>query len=115
MGLDDRQIERYQRHLLLKEIGGPGQQKLSNAKVLLIGVGGLGHPVAQYLAAAGVGTLGLADDDVVSLSNLQRQTLFNEADIGHGKVAVATKALNRLNPHIHIVPHELRADGDNIA
>lgn len=115
MGLDDRQIERYQRHLLLKEIGGPGQQKLSNAKVLLIGVGGLGHPVAQYLVAAGVGTLGLVDDDVVSLSNLQRQTLFSETDIGHSKVAVATKALNRLNPHVNIVAHERRVDADNIA
>ena len=115
MGLDDRQIERYQRHLLLKEIGGPGQQKLSDAKVLLIGVGGLGHPVAQYLVAAGIGTLGLVDDDVVSLSNLQRQTLFSETDIGHSKVAVATKALNRLNPHVNIVAHERRVDADNIA
>ncbi len=115
MGLDEKQIERYQRHLLLKEIGGPGQQKLSDAKVLLIGVGGLGHPVAQYLAAAGVGTLGLADDDVVSLSNLQRQTLFSEADIGQSKVSVATAALSKLNPHIRLVPHHLRVDENNIA
>jgi molybdopterin/thiamine biosynthesis adenylyltransferase len=114
MGLSDQQIERYQRHILLKEIGGPGQQKLTDAKVALIGMGGLGNPVAQYLAAAGIGTLGLVDDDHVSLSNLQRQTLFCDADIGAPKVQAAARALTRLNPHLHVKPEAVRVTPKNV-
>lgn len=115
MTLSDSEIERYQRHILLRELGGAGQQKLKNAKVLIIGMGGLGHPVAQYLAAAGVGTLGLVDDDVVALSNLQRQILFTDADIGAAKVTIAAKHLARLNPHADYLEHAMRVDADNIA
>ena len=114
MGLSDQQIERYQRHILLKEIGGPGQQKLTDAKVALIGMGGLGNPVAQYLAAAGIGKLGLIDDDQVSLSNLQRQTLFCDADIGTAKVHAAATALKRLNPHLQVSPEAVRVTPDNV-
>ncbi len=113
MPLGDSEIERYQRHILLREIGGAGQQKLKAARVLIIGMGGLGHPVAQYLAAAGIGTLGLVDDDVVTASNLQRQILFTEADIGKAKTAMAAARLRALNPHVAIIEHEQRLDGDN--
>jgi adenylyltransferase/sulfurtransferase len=114
MGLSDQQVERYQRHILLKEIGGPGQQKLAQAKVLLVGMGGLGNPAGQYLAAAGVGHMGLVDDDVVSLSNLQRQTLFCADDVGAAKVTVAARALNKINPHSHITAHEARVTAETI-
>lgn len=113
MGLSDSEIERYQRHILLREIGGAGQQKLKAARVLIIGIGGLGHPVAQYLAAAGIGTLGLVDNDVVTASNLQRQILFTEADIGKPKTAIAAARLRAMNPHVTISEHALRLDGDN--
>lgn len=113
MGLSDSEIERYQRHILLREIGGAGQQKLKAARVLIIGMGGLGHPVAQYLAAAGIGTLGLVDNDVVTASNLQRQILFTEADIGKPKTAIAAARLRAMNPHVTISEHALRLDGDN--
>ena len=89
--MDPQDLERYSRHLLLKEVGGQGQQKLLNARVLIIGAGGLGAPIIQYLAAAGVGTLGLVDDDEVSLSNLQRQVIYRTADIGAPKVESASK------------------------
>jgi molybdopterin/thiamine biosynthesis adenylyltransferase len=111
--LDAAELERYQRHILLKEIGGAGQQKLCAAKVLIIGMGGLGNPLAQYLAAAGVGHLGLVDDDVVSASNLQRQTLFTPEDIGRDKVAVATQCLAAQNPLITIAPYTTRLAADN--
>jgi adenylyltransferase/sulfurtransferase len=114
MGLSDDQLERYQRHILLKEIGGPGQQKLAQAKVLLVGMGGLGNPAGQYLAAAGVGHLGLVDDDVVSLSNLQRQTLFCAEDIGAPKVTVAAQALHKINPHIELIAHQARVSATTI-
>lgn len=113
MGLSDSEIERYQRHILLREIGGAGQQKLKAARVLIIGMGGLGHPVAQYLVAAGIGTLGLVDNDVVTASNLQRQILFTEADIGKPKTAIAAARLRAMNPHVTISEHALRLDGDN--
>ena len=113
MGLSDSEIERYQRHILLREIGGAGQQKLKAARVLIIGMGGLGHPVAQYLAAAGIGTLGLVDNDVVTASNLQRQILFTEADIGKPKTAIAAARLSAMNPHVTISEHALRLDDDN--
>lgn len=115
MNLSDPEIERYQRHILLRELGGAGQQKLKAARVLIIGMGGLGHPVAQYLAAAGLGTLGLVDDDVVSLSNLQRQVLFTDADIGASKTSCAARALQTVNPHGTFIEHNLRITADNAA
>lgn len=94
------QRERYARHLLLKEVGGQGQQKLMAARVLVVGAGGLGNPILSYLAAAGVGTLGISDDDAVELSNLQRQTLFRTEDVGREKTAAAADAVARLNPDV---------------
>jgi molybdopterin-synthase adenylyltransferase len=94
------EIQRYKRHLVLKEIGGQGQQKLKAARVLVIGAGGLGSPVLLYLAAAGVGTLGIIDDDLVSLDNLQRQVIHDTAGIGTPKVESAKRAIGRLNPHV---------------
>lgn len=105
MSLNADQIKRYKRHLLLPEVGLKGQQKLLDAKVLCIGAGGLGCPIALYLAAAGVGTIGLADVDVVSPSNLQRQVLFGMSDIGDAKVTAAARRLKDLNPDIKIVEH----------
>src|ERR671939_901344 len=100
MALTAEEIERYARHLVLREIGGPGQAKLKAASVLVIGAGGLGAPLLQYLAAAGVGTLGILDDDVVSLSNLQRQVIHSTEDVGRPKVASAEAAIRRLYPHV---------------
>ncbi len=99
-----QEVERYARHLVLREIGGPGQQKLKAAKALLVGVGGLGAPAALYLAAAGVGSLGLLDPDTVSLSNLQRQVLYGVDDVGRGKALSAGLRLSALNPEIEIEP-----------
>jgi len=115
LSLTDAEIERYQRHILLRELGGAGQQKLKAARVLIIGIGGLGHPVAQYLAAAGLGTLGLVDDDVVSLSNLQRQILFTDGDVGAPKTMCAARALCAINPHGTYIEHNLRLTADNAA
>ena len=98
--------ERYARHILLKEVGGQGQQKLNAARVLVVGAGGLGSPILSYLAAAGVGTLGVADDDTVALSNLQRQTIYRTDDVGRPKTQAVADAIARLNPHINIAPHE---------
>lgn len=97
--------DRYARHILLKEVGGQGQQKLNAARVLVVGAGGLGSPILAYLAAAGVGTVGIADDDTVALSNLQRQTLFRTEDVGRNKVDAARNAIARLNPHVKTEPH----------
>lgn len=108
MILSDDEIERYARHLVLREVGGPGQQRLKRARVLVIGAGGLGAPLLLYLAAAGVGTLGVIDDDDVSLSNLQRQVLFETDDVGHAKVDVASERLRRLNPHVTVTTHHAR-------
>lgn len=94
------EIDRYRRHIVLAEIGGAGQQKLKQANVLIVGAGGLGAPVIQYLAAAGVGHIGVLDDDTVSLSNLQRQVIHDTAGIGMAKVASAEAAVGRLNPHV---------------
>lgn len=99
-GFSSDEAMRYQRHILLKELGGPGQQKLKRARVALVGAGGLGAPAALYLAAAGIGALRLIDPDVVSLSNLQRQVLYRTADIGALKVAAAAPKLSALNPHV---------------
>jgi molybdopterin/thiamine biosynthesis adenylyltransferase len=115
MSLSPDELERYARHLVLHEIGGAGQQRLGAARVLVVGAGGLGSPALLYLAAAGVGTLGIVDDDIVSLSNLQRQVLHATPEIGAPKVESATRALARLNPHVAIAPHPLRLDGGNAA
>lgn len=114
MSLKPEEIERYARHIVLRGLGGPGQQKLKAARVLVIGAGGLGAPVLQYLAAAGVGVLGCADDDAVSLSNLQRQIIHGTADVGRPKVESAGDAIARLNPHVAFVGHNLRVTPDNV-
>lgn len=106
MALSPEERERYARHILLKEIGGPGQQQLKAARVAIVGMGGLGAPAALYLAAAGVGRLRLIDDDVITLSNLQRQVLYRTTEVGAEKVARAQSALTSLNPHVEI---EIRA------
>src|SRR5689334_24087243 len=111
--LDASELERYARHIVLREVGGPGQAKLKAARVLVVGAGGLGAPVLLYLAAAGVGTLGVVDDDTVSLSNLQRQVIFGTADIGQRKVDGAEAAVARLNPHVSVETHTTRIDADN--
>ncbi len=113
--LTDDEIDRYARHLVLKEIGGQGQMKLKAAKVALVGMGGIGSPAALYLAAAGVGTLGLIDDDEVSLSNLQRQVLFGTKDISAPKAEAAATHLSNLNPHCDCRIHRLRLNEDNAA
>ncbi|ALL15101.1 HesA/MoeB/ThiF family protein [Caulobacter henricii] len=113
MSFSDSEVERYARHLVLREVGGPGQQKLKAARVLLVGMGGLGAPAALYLAAAGVGTLGLADPDTVSLSNLQRQVLYQTADIGRAKVEVAAERLTAINPHVALETHPVWLDVAN--
>ena len=93
--LDSEELERYARHIVLREVGGPGQTKLKGARVLVVGAGGLGAPTLLYLAAAGVGTLGIVDDDDVSLSNLQRQIIFATADIGRPKVEACRRCCGR--------------------
>jgi adenylyltransferase/sulfurtransferase len=107
------EIERYARHIILRDIGGPGQQKLKAARVLVIGAGGLGSPLIQYLAAAGIGEIGVVDDDIVSLSNLQRQVLHGTKDIGRAKVLSAQEAVERLNPHVKITPLYTRLSVEN--
>ena len=102
MAFTDLEIERYARHLVLREVGGPGQQALKAARVLIVGAGGLGSPAALYLAAAGVGTVILADPDTVDLSNLQRQVLYTEDDLGRLKAEAGTDRLAALNPHIFV-------------
>ncbi|MGI9475518.1 MAG: HesA/MoeB/ThiF family protein [Hyphomicrobiaceae bacterium] len=111
--LSPEEIERYRRHLVLREVGGQGQQKLKGARVLLIGAGGLGSPLILYLAAAGVGTIGIVDDDVVSLSNLQRQVAHDTASVDRPKVDSAADTVARLNPHVVVEPHNLRIDATN--
>lgn len=111
--MNDAQRERYARHFLLREVGGQGQQKLLGARVLVVGAGGLGAPLIQYLAAAGVGTIGIADDDAVALSNLQRQTVFRTDDVGRAKTTAAKDFVTALNPDVTIVEHRLRVDDEN--
>ncbi len=115
MSLGAEELERYARHIVLREVGGPGQQKLKRARVLCVGAGGLGAPLVQYLAAAGVGTIGLVDDDTVSLSNLQRQVLHGTGDVGRRKVDSAADAVARLNPHVAVDRHAFRIDPGNAA
>ncbi|MCV6577068.1 MAG: molybdopterin-synthase adenylyltransferase MoeB [Cohaesibacter sp.] len=111
--LDEQELERYARHILLRDVGGPGQQKLKASRVLVIGAGGLGSPVLAYLAAAGVGTLGVVDDDHVSLSNLQRQIIHDSDAIDVPKVESARRALARINPHVTLEAHQTRLDDSN--
>lgn len=113
--MDDDQLERYARHIILREIGGAGQQALLRARVLVVGGGGLGSPLIYYLAAAGVGTIGVVDDDIVGLSNLQRQILHRTADIDTPKVDSAARAVAALNPDVRLVAHRLRLTADNAA
>lgn len=102
MSFSDDEVERYARHLVLREVGGPGQQRLKAARVLIVGAGGLGAPAALYLAAAGVGTLVLVDPDRVDVSNLQRQVIYTQGDVGRCKVEAAAERLQALNPHVHV-------------
>lgn len=109
------ELERYARHIVLRDVGGPGQQKIKAARVLCVGAGGLGSAIIQYLAAAGVGTIGIVDDDTVSLSNLQRQVIHGTPDIGRPKVTSAADAVRRLNPHVAVEAHQVRLDAANAA
>src|SRR3954452_19045740 len=107
------ELERYARHIVLREVGGPGQTALKEASVLVIGAGGLGAPVLMYLAAAGIGTLGVVDDDIVSLSNLQRQIIHGTPDIGKRKVDSAAEQVHALNPHVNFEAHAVRMSAGN--
>jgi molybdopterin-synthase adenylyltransferase len=111
--LSPDELERYARHIVLSGVGGPGQGKLKAARVLVVGAGGLGAPLIQYLAAAGIGTLGVVDDDVVGLSNLQRQVLHGTPDVGRAKVKSAANAVQRLNPNVDFIGHEMRLTAEN--
>ncbi|HUR43507.1 MAG TPA: molybdopterin-synthase adenylyltransferase MoeB [Aestuariivirga sp.] len=113
MALSSDEIERYARHIVLHDVGGPGQAKLKAAKVLVVGAGGLGAPVLLYLTAAGVGTIGIVDNDTVSLSNLQRQIVHTTARVGENKTNSAAQLLNALNPHVSIVEHPHRLTAEN--
>src|SRR6187551_3134100 len=112
--LTREQLARGSRHLLLAEIGVEGQRRLRNARVCVIGAGGLGAPVIQYLAAAGVGTLGIVDDDVVDVSNLQRQVIHGTADVGRAKVDSARDTVAALDPDIRVVVHRTRLTSENV-
>jgi adenylyltransferase/sulfurtransferase len=115
MTLSDQQLERYARHIVLRDIAGPGQAKLLQSHVLLVGAGGIGCPAIQYLAAAGLGTISVVDDDVVSLSNLQRQVLYGEAQIGMPKVEAAAMAVAKLNPGVQFTGLKQRIGKDTSA
>jgi molybdopterin/thiamine biosynthesis adenylyltransferase len=112
--LSPAEIERYARHIVLAEVGGAGQQRLKAARVLVIGAGGLGAPAALYLAAAGIGTIGMVDDDEVSLANLQRQIIHSTNRLGAPKVESAREALSALNHHVKVVPHQMRVMEENV-
>jgi molybdopterin/thiamine biosynthesis adenylyltransferase len=113
MSLTPTEIERYKRHLVLKEVGGQGQAALKGARVLLVGAGGLGSPLVMYLAAGGVGTIGVIDDDTVSLDNLQRQIAHDTARVGRLKVESARETAAALNPHVRVETHPVRLTADN--
>jgi molybdopterin/thiamine biosynthesis adenylyltransferase len=111
--LSSDEIDRYARHLVLRDVGGPGQARLKAARVLVVGAGGLGAPLIQYLAAAGVGAIGIVDDDTVSLSNLQRQVIHGTPDLGRLKVESAADAVTRLNPGVAVETHPIRLTAEN--
>jgi molybdopterin/thiamine biosynthesis adenylyltransferase len=111
--LSPDEIDRYARHLVLRDVGGPGQARLRAARLLVIGAGGLGAPLIQYCAAAGLGTIGIVDDDTVALSNLQRQVIHGTTDVGRPKAASAADAVARLNPGVAVVAHAARLDAAN--
>jgi molybdopterin/thiamine biosynthesis adenylyltransferase len=113
MAFSDTELERYARHIVLREVGGVGQARLKAARVLVVGAGGLGSPVILYLAAAGVGTIGIVDDDLVALSNLQRQIAHRTDDVGHAKTDSAARAALAINPHVKIETHSVRLDAAN--
>ena len=113
MPLSDDEIERYARHIVLPEVGGPGQNKLKNSSVLVIGAGGLGAPALLYLAAAGVGRIGVADDDTVSLSNLQRQVIHTTPRIGLAKTESTAQQIAEINPHVKVEQHKMRITAEN--
>ncbi|MBT4931949.1 MAG: molybdopterin-synthase adenylyltransferase MoeB [Rhodospirillaceae bacterium] len=113
MDFNEQQIQRYARHILLDHVGGAGQSKLLESKVLVVGAGGLGSPVLLYLAAAGVGTIGVIDDDRVDLSNLQRQIVHSTASVGMAKVESAKKTIAAINPEVNIAAHNERISADN--
>ena len=113
MKLTDQQLDRYARHIVLKEVGGVGQKKLLSSKVLVIGAGGLGSPLLLYLAAAGVGTLGIIDNDIVDLSNLQRQIIHKDSSVGCAKTDSAADSIKDINPDINVIKHAHRLDTDN--
>jgi adenylyltransferase/sulfurtransferase len=115
MEFGEQQIQRYARHIILGEIGVEGQARLLQSSVLVVGAGGLGAPLLQYLAAAGIGRLGVVDDDEVDLSNLQRQVIHRTRDIGIAKVASAHRAVGEINPDVRLEPHAMRLDADNVA
>ena len=115
MAFSNKQLERYSRHIILKEVGANGQKKLLNSKVLIIGAGGLGAPVAMYLAAAGIGTIGIADADEVDLSNLQRQIIHATLDIGKAKVQSAKETMEAINPDITVKTYRTFVDSENIS
>ncbi|MCR4288740.1 MAG: molybdopterin-synthase adenylyltransferase MoeB [Candidatus Scalindua sp.] len=110
----EEQINRYSRHIILPEVGGKGQMKLLKSKVFLVGAGGLGSPAAFYLAAAGIGKIGISDNDDVDFSNLQRQILHSTKDVGHPKVQSAKETLEDLNPDVEVVPYTERLNSENI-
>jgi len=111
--LTEEQVKRYSRHIILSQVGGKGQKKLLNARVLLVGAGGLGAPTAMYLAAAGVGTLGMVDFDVVDLSNLQRQVIHHTHDIGRPKVTSAAETIADMNPDVRVIQHQVALNSSN--
>jgi molybdopterin/thiamine biosynthesis adenylyltransferase len=113
MAFSDEELERYARHIVLRQVGGPGQARLQSARVLVVGAGGLGSPVILYLAAAGVGTIGVVDFDFVSLSNLQRQIAHRTEDVGKPKTESAARAARAINPHVRIEPHPTRLSPAN--
>jgi adenylyltransferase/sulfurtransferase len=113
MALSAEEVERYARHIVMPEVGGPGQNKLKASSVLVVGAGGLGSPVLQYLAAAGLGKIGICDHDVVSLSNLQRQTIHSMDFLGKPKTESAAHFIAKLNPHVNVIQHQFRITPEN--